>query len=36
MSASFLPLIFVPLIGIVFPFITLSSFFLYVEKENID
>nr|YP_009145376.1 photosystem I 4 kDa hydrophobic subunit [Cryptoglena skujai]AKL39001.1 photosystem I 4 kDa hydrophobic subunit [Cryptoglena skujai] len=36
MSASFLPSIFVPFIGLVFPFLTLGSFLVFVEKDKID
>ena len=36
MSASFLPTIFVPLIGLVFPFLALGWFFVYVEKDVIS
>nr|AEW12985.1 photosystem I 4 kDa hydrophobic subunit [Strombomonas acuminata] len=36
MSASFLPTIFVPLIGLVFPFLTLGSFFVFIGKDEIN
>nr|YP_009145443.1 photosystem I 4 kDa hydrophobic subunit [Monomorphina parapyrum]AKL78916.1 photosystem I 4 kDa hydrophobic subunit [Monomorphina parapyrum] len=36
MSASFLPSIFVPLVGLVFPFVTLGLFFNFIEKEKIS
>jgi photosystem I reaction center subunit VIII len=36
MSASFLPAIFVPFIGLVFPFITLGYFLVYVEKDALS
>lgn len=36
MSASFLPFIFVPFIGLVFPFITVGYFLFYVEKDVIS
>jgi photosystem I subunit 8 len=36
MSASFLPSIFVPFIGLVFPFLTLGSFLVYIEKDEIN
>jgi photosystem I reaction center subunit VIII len=36
MSASFLPPIFISLIGLVFPFITLGSFFAFIEKDIIE
>lgn len=35
MTASYLPSILVPLIGIVFPGITMALLFLYIEEENI-
>ena len=35
MSASFLPSILVPLVGLVFPAIAMGSIFLYIEKEEI-
>ena len=35
MAASFLPAIFVPFIGLVFPFLVLGMFFSYIQKENI-
>nr|YP_010700258.1 photosystem I subunit VIII [Euglena deses]WCH63402.1 photosystem I subunit VIII [Euglena deses] len=36
MSASFLPTIFVPFIGLIFPFLVLGAFFSYVEKDKIS
>nr|YP_009389105.1 photosystem I 4 kDa hydrophobic subunit [Euglena archaeoplastidiata]AKR17878.1 photosystem I 4 kDa hydrophobic subunit [Euglena archaeoplastidiata] len=36
MSASFLPSIFVPFIGFVFPFLVLGSFLVFVEKDTIN
>jgi small subunit ribosomal protein S4 len=36
MSTVFLPSVFVPLVGLVFPRIAIRAFFLYVEKESID
>nr|YP_010502738.1 photosystem I 4 kDa protein [Eutreptiella eupharyngea]UXD06333.1 photosystem I 4 kDa protein [Eutreptiella eupharyngea] len=36
MSASFLPSIFVPLIGLVLPTLFVGSFFIYVGKEQIN
>nr|YP_007317175.1 photosystem I subunit VIII [Monomorphina aenigmatica]AFZ88777.1 photosystem I subunit VIII [Monomorphina aenigmatica] len=36
MSASFLPSIFVPIVGLIFPFVTLGLFFRYIEKEKIS
>lgn len=35
MAASFLPSILVPLVGLVFPAITMASVFLYIEKQEI-
>jgi photosystem I subunit 8 len=35
MIASYLPSILVPIIGIVFPFISMALFFIYVEQEEI-
>lgn len=35
MTASYLPSIFVPLIGLVFPAITMASLFIYIEQEEI-
>nr|YP_010587401.1 photosystem I subunit VIII [Didymodon constrictus]WAB45919.1 photosystem I subunit VIII [Didymodon constrictus] len=35
MTASYLPSIFVPLIGLVFPAITMASLFLYIEQDEI-
>nr|YP_010700329.1 photosystem I subunit VIII [Flexiglena variabilis]WCH63471.1 photosystem I subunit VIII [Flexiglena variabilis] len=36
MSASFLPSIFVPIVGLVFPLFSIGSFLVYVEKERIS
>nr|QCI06282.1 photosystem I reaction center subunit VIII [Dicranema revolutum] len=36
MTASYLPAILVPLVGIVFPGITMALMFIYIEKENIS
>lgn len=35
MSASYLPSILVPLVGLVFPAITMASLFLYIEQDEI-
>nr|YP_010726412.1 photosystem I reaction center subunit VIII [Hypnea spinella]YP_010902820.1 photosystem I reaction center subunit VIII [Hypnea flava]YP_010904213.1 photosystem I reaction center subunit VIII [Catenella fusiformis]WCH54874.1 photosystem I reaction center subunit VIII [Hypnea flava]WCH57464.1 photosystem I reaction center subunit VIII [Catenella fusiformis]WDY84887.1 photosystem I reaction center subunit VIII [Hypnea spinella] len=35
MTASYLPSILVPLVGIVFPGLTMALLFLYIETENI-
>ena len=38
MTTAFLPAILVPLVGLVFPIISMALFFLYVslEEENIN
>jgi photosystem I subunit 8 len=36
MTASYLPSILVPLIGIIFPAIAMALLFIYIETENID
>lgn len=33
--SSIFPSIFVPFIGLIFPFVTLGSFFKFVEKDEI-
>ena len=35
MATSLLPSIFVPLVGLVFPAVTMAALFLYIEKEEI-
>nr|ARW63667.1 photosystem I reaction center subunit VIII [Chondria sp. (in: red algae)] len=35
MTASYLPSILVPLVGIIFPGFTMALLFLYIEQENI-
>nr|YP_009667989.1 photosystem I subunit VIII [Jubula hutchinsiae]QCW58764.1 photosystem I subunit VIII [Jubula hutchinsiae] len=35
MTASYLPSIFVPLVGLVFPAITMASLFIYIEREDV-
>jgi photosystem I subunit 8 len=35
MTASYLPSIFVPLVGLVFPAIAMASLFIYIEREDI-
>nr|QCI06518.1 photosystem I reaction center subunit VIII [Erythroglossum lusitanicum] len=35
MTASYLPSILVPLIGIIFPGISMALLFLYIEQDNI-
>nr|YP_009509219.1 photosystem I reaction center subunit VIII [Gracilaria vermiculophylla]AXI96869.1 photosystem I reaction center subunit VIII [Gracilaria vermiculophylla]QXU75082.1 photosystem I reaction center subunit VIII [Gracilaria vermiculophylla]WDZ68069.1 photosystem I reaction center subunit VIII [Gracilaria vermiculophylla] len=36
MTASYLPSILVPLVGIVFPGISMALLFLYIEEDNIS
>ena len=36
MTADYLPSIFVPLVGLVFPALAMASIFLYIEKSIID
>ena len=36
MAASFLPPILVPIVGLVFPALSMALFFLYVSNESID
>lgn len=36
MTAEYLPSIFVPLVGLVFPAIAMASIFLYIENSAID
>nr|YP_010969990.1 photosystem I subunit VIII [Taenitis blechnoides]WNR49203.1 photosystem I subunit VIII [Taenitis blechnoides] len=35
MAASYLPSIFVPLVGLLFPAVTMASLFLYIERDEI-
>jgi photosystem I subunit 8 len=35
MAASYLPSILVPLVGLVFPALTMASLFVYIEKEEV-
>nr|YP_009668488.1 photosystem I subunit VIII [Heteroscyphus argutus]QCW59263.1 photosystem I subunit VIII [Heteroscyphus argutus] len=35
MTASYLPSIFVPLVGLVSPAITMASLFIYIERDDI-
>nr|YP_001687226.1 photosystem I subunit VIII [Aneura mirabilis]YP_009414495.1 photosystem I subunit VIII [Aneura pinguis]YP_010947101.1 photosystem I subunit VIII [Aneura maxima]ABS54487.1 photosystem I subunit VIII [Aneura mirabilis]ARV78204.1 photosystem I subunit VIII [Aneura pinguis]ARV78346.1 photosystem I subunit VIII [Aneura pinguis]ARV78416.1 photosystem I subunit VIII [Aneura pinguis]ASN73809.1 photosystem I subunit VIII [Aneura pinguis] len=35
MTASYLPSILVPLVGLVFPAIAMASLFIYIEREDI-
>jgi len=36
MSASYLPSILVPLVGIVFPALAMGFFFIFVEQEEVN
>ena len=36
MTASYLPTILVPLVGLVFPAIAMASIFVYIEKQEIE
>ena len=36
MTADFLPSIFVPLVGLIFPAVVMASVFLYIENSVID
>nr|AYC64510.1 photosystem I reaction center subunit VIII [Pseudochlorodesmis sp. HV01306c] len=36
MTAAYLPEIFVPLVGLFFPVVTMASLFLYIESSTID
>lgn len=36
MAASFLPSILVPLVGLVFPAIAMTSIFIYIEKQQVN
>ncbi|KAH7291755.1 hypothetical protein KP509_29G033600 [Ceratopteris richardii] len=35
MAASYLPSIFVPLIGLLFPEVTMASLFIYIEQDEV-
>nr|QHB78441.1 photosystem I subunit VIII [Diplazium fraxinifolium] len=35
MAASYLPSIFVPLVGLVFPAVTMATSFPYIERDEI-
>jgi photosystem I subunit 8 len=35
MTTSYIPSIFVPLVGLVFPTITMASLFIYIEQDEI-
>jgi photosystem I reaction center subunit VIII len=34
MAASFLPTIFVPFVGLIFPFLVLGFFFSYIQEDS--
>nr|YP_010733667.1 photosystem I subunit VIII [Gayralia brasiliensis]YP_010733741.1 photosystem I subunit VIII [Monostroma nitidum]WEG92938.1 photosystem I subunit VIII [Gayralia brasiliensis]WEG93012.1 photosystem I subunit VIII [Monostroma nitidum] len=36
MAAEFLPSILVPLVGLVFPAIAMTSLFIYIEKQQVN
>jgi photosystem I subunit 8 len=36
MTAAYLPSILVPLVGLVFPAIAMTSIFIYIEKTSIN
>lgn len=36
MTASYLPTILVPLVGLIFPAIAMASIFVYIEKQEIS
>ena len=36
MVSNYLPPIFVPIVGIVFPALTMALFFLYISMDDID
>lgn len=36
MTASYLPTILVPLVGLLFPAIAMASIFVYIEKQEIN
>jgi photosystem I subunit 8 len=36
MAASFLPSILVPIVGLVFPALSMALFFLYISIEDVD
>jgi photosystem I subunit VIII len=36
MTASYLPTILVPLVGLVFPAVAMASIFVYIEKQEIN
>jgi photosystem I subunit 8 len=36
MTAAYLPSILVPLVGLVFPAIAMTSLFMYIEKQEVN
>ena len=36
MTASYLPSILVPLVGLVFPAIAMTSLFMYIEQQEVN
>ncbi len=36
MSASYLPSILVPLVGLVFPAVTMALLFIYIERDDAE
>lgn len=36
MTAAYLPSILVPLVGLVFPAVAMTSIFIYIEKSSIN
>ena len=36
MSTSFLPAILVPIVGLIFPALSMALFFLYISVDDID
>nr|YP_009519006.1 photosystem I reaction center subunit VIII [Boodleopsis sp. H.0758]AYC64966.1 photosystem I reaction center subunit VIII [Boodleopsis sp. H.0758] len=36
MTAAYLPEIFVPLVGLIFPIIAMASIFLYIESSLVE
>ncbi|KAH7425868.1 hypothetical protein KP509_11G074800 [Ceratopteris richardii] len=35
MAASYLPSIFIPLVGLLFPAVTMASLFIYIEQDEV-
>jgi len=36
MTATFLPALLVPIVGLIFPALSMSLFFLYISKDDIE